>query len=175
MTLTLYASPTPDLSSASTATLLTVPYSRFVLGGKKSKILKLTFTYPSVDTPTAEYLVALLTTPGVAAAPAEAVTGKPVQVGPPLVAFSPVFSGKKATVNPGHPASATVIVQNIGNISADGTLGVNLYASTDELFDASDSLLISSPARKIHLCRVNRLPFTSDSKPRRANPAAPIS
>ena len=55
------------------------------------------------------------------------------------------------TVSPGKGSSVIIDIENVGNVTADGTLNLSLYASTTGLIDASSTLLASISNKKIKL------------------------
>ena len=52
---------------------------------------------------------------------------------------------------PGKNGTATLVITNTGNVTASGTLDLNLVASTDGLVDATDIALAPIPSRKIKI------------------------
>jgi hypothetical protein len=62
-----------------------------------------------------------------------------------------------------------VRVTNAGNIAANGSVTIKLYASSDGALDATDPILVTIPAKSIHLkpgkSKTFRVRFTALSDP----------
>ncbi len=144
------SSETSISDSANATTLNTIPVPALVVGAHGSRTVKVPFTFPVVGSAGAYFLSASVTTTGVNTAPADAVTAAAVTIAPPFVELVPTFAGNRLVhVKPGAAGSASVVVQNAGNILASGTISINLYESTDQTLDGSDTLMQTTPARPL--------------------------
>ena len=119
-------------------------------GGSKNVTVR--FTRPD-GLATGDYdYIAAATADGTNTAAAEAVTAAPVAIEAPVVDLSTAFADEQPIhVNPGRPSRALVTVTNDGNVTAAGTLGLTLYASSDATLDAGDTVLTELPTKKVHL------------------------
>lgn len=152
----LYAGTSSDTDSASLAqdTLVTEStVSNLVLGAGRSKGMTLKFDYPTSLASGAYFLVASINEMGLTVAPAVATSPGTVQVNAAHVDLAASFAASQPVlVNPGRTTSVVVTIQNVGNIPAVGTLGVNLYASTSGTLDtATDPLLTGLAGRTVHI------------------------
>jgi len=85
-------------------------------------------------------------------APAVAVSTSPVAIAAPHVDLSTTFAnGSTIRINPGGLTTAAVTIRNEGNVTATGTLGLNLYASANSTLDIADTLLATLPLRRVRL------------------------
>ena len=83
--------------------------------------------------------------------PAETATASPMTIAPAHVDLSATFGDAPIRVDPGRNASATVAIQNLGNVPASGPLDLGVYASSDTQYDVLDQLLARFPAHAINL------------------------
>lgn len=152
VSIALYNSAPDDLASQSTPIVtMTLPHLILRTGGSKTE--KLTFAYPTVSTAGAYYLIGSVSTSQANTAPAEVITTGTVTISPPFVELSPTFTGGATVlVNPGKNSNASVLIKNIGNLPAVGSLSLDLYDSIDQTLDTSTDLLLdTTPTRTIKL------------------------
>jgi subtilase family serine protease len=150
VSITLYASTTSALSSDAT-TIITMGIPDLSLNGDKSKVEKIEFDYPTTLSGS-YYLIASVTVSDTDTAAATAVTSKTVAIAEPTVDLGVEFSKNKLVkVKPGKNDTATLVITNTGNVTASGTLSLNLVASTDGLLDTLDLALASIANRKIKI------------------------
>jgi hypothetical protein len=152
----LYAGASSGTDSASLAqdTLVTESsVSNLVLGAGRSKGVTLRYEYPTSLASGAYFLVASINEMGLTVAPAVATSPATVQVNAAQVDLAASFAASQPVlVNPGRTTSVFVTIQNLGNVAAVGTLGVNLYASTSGTLDtATDPLLTGLAGRTVHI------------------------
>ena len=60
---------------------------------------------------------------------------------PPAVDLAVALDGLTRPLSPGRSVSTPVRITNVGNASADGTVGFDLFLSSDEVLDGGDILL----------------------------------
>ena len=119
-----------DSSDPNPITTLSLPAMR--LGSGRSKVVNLKFAYPTNLAANDYNLIASLATPSIAAdAPATAYSPATVNIGPPLVKLVPQFGGASVlSIKSTGLTTASLLIKNIGNIAAAGTLSFDLYDST---------------------------------------------
>ncbi len=105
------------------------------------------FKYPVLPTGTYYVLTRVNSSKGesVVASSPFAIT-KPY-VNDVIVAITP----QTVVPNFGQPGSASVIVQNTGTALDTGATGIELFLSTDQTLDASDTIVATVPAKHLHL------------------------
>jgi uncharacterized membrane protein len=140
------ASVSADDASVATASL---PQVSFQPGG--SKRLKVKLSFPTTLPNGAYYFVAQVAATQSETVPAETATVSPLQIAPAHADLAATFGDVPIRVDPGRDASATVILQNLGNVTATGALDLGVYASTDANYDVLDQLLASVPTRTLNL------------------------
>jgi hypothetical protein len=151
ITVTLYVSTDTAVSSDDTA-VTTLTLSNVTLRAGASKVVKLKFSYPTGVADGGYYFVASVDATATSTTPAQAATSATVAIAAPTVDLSTTFAGSQGVlVTPGKGADATVTIQNLGNVTAIGTVTISLYASTSTTLDASAQFLTSIPLRTIHL------------------------
>jgi hypothetical protein len=163
VTVDLYASTDAALS-ADDAKVGTLTLDNLRLGAGKARAVKLAFTYPSGLAGGTYHLIASASVPTTNTAAAVSVAPSAVAVAPATVDLSTAFSRTAISVRPGSADTATVVVRNVGNVTATGALSLNLYASTDATLDAtldaSDVLLAALADRKVNLKPGQAVKFT---------------
>jgi subtilase family serine protease len=151
VTVTLYASADGSVS-ADDATLVTLELPKLKLAAGKSKVVKLSFTYPT-SLPGGSYqLIAVADATNTGTATASGVAPSAVAVTPAILDLAAAFNTDAAiSVKPGHNETAVITLTNTGNVAAVGTVDLNLLASLDSVLDASDVILGSLTGRAINL------------------------
>jgi subtilase family serine protease len=147
---TVYASSDSTLSTADAAAS-TVSIPRLTLASGASKVVKIRFTLPSDLAPGSYELIASVTADDTATAPANAVSPSAVSVSPGSVDLAVTYPGTSVLVHPGKGATAVITLENIGNLSAVGTVTLSLYASADQTLGSSDVLLATLPNVKVNI------------------------
>jgi subtilase family serine protease len=151
VSITLYASTDQTLTSDDTQ-ITTVTLTKVNLRAGGSRTVNVKFDYPTTLSDGSYYLIASIDETGTNTAPADAVTETPANVAAANVDLSTTFnSTQPITVNPGHNDTAVITIQNVGNVTASGTVDLSLYASTDGAIDSSSELLTSIPTHTIHV------------------------
>lgn len=156
VSVTLYTSSNDDTDSASLAadtTVTTETFSNINLGVKRSETVRVKFDYPDSVASGAYFLIASLEEMGLNTANAVSTTESTVQIDAPMVDLATAFAAAQPVlVNPGKNASTVVTIQNLGNVTAAGTVDLSLYASADQTLDTStDTLLTAVSGRAIRL------------------------
>jgi hypothetical protein len=147
----LYASTT-GTATASDTLLTTVSLSNVTLHSGASKILKLKFNYPSTAADGNYFITAAITATGTNTAAADVSSATKVAISQAKVDLATTFAtGTPISVTPGKGEDVLVNVQNVGNVTASGTVDLKLYASADGVIDSGDQLLFSLPGRPINL------------------------
>jgi len=151
VTVTLYASSDATVSADDAAvTTLTLP--KLNLRGLASRMLRLKVTLPDDVADGAYEFIASADATSTGTAPALATTNDPVTIESAKVDLATTFADAgPIAITSGRPATALVTIENSGNVPATGTLGLTLYGSADETLDATDAILTSLPARRIHI------------------------
>lgn len=128
-------------------------FSNVDLGVGRSKVVTVKYNYPTSLASGAYFLVASLQEMGLNVAPAATSSPATVQVSAAEVDLAASFAASQPlVVKTGRMTSAVVIIQNLGNVTAVGTLGVNLYESRDgTLNTATDALMTGIAGRSIHI------------------------
>jgi hypothetical protein len=151
VTVTLYASSDATVS-ADDAVVTTLTLPKLNLRGLASRVLRLKVTLPDNVADGAYEFIASADATGTNTAPALATTNDPVTIESAKVDLATTFADVgPVTITPGRPATALVTIENSGNVPASGTLGLTLYGSADETLDATDAIVTSLPARRIHI------------------------
>jgi hypothetical protein len=149
VTITLDASTDTSLSSDDTS-ITTITLANLTLASGASKTLRLHFSYPTGLADQQYYVIASTTAVGTGTAAAETITATPVEIVPATVDFAVSFpASQPILVTPGQNSSVLVTVKNVGNSTAIGMLGLNLYASVSGLLDSAAQLLVAIPSRKV--------------------------
>ena len=117
----------------------------------KAKTAKLKFAFPS-DLPDGNYEILAEAHAGGGTSVTEASSG--LAIGAAKVDLSAVFADGQviAVDGAGAQEAVTVTILNGGNVPADGTVDVKLYASTDDSGDVDNAQLLATvPAKKLKL------------------------
>ena len=151
LSIKLYASTDNSVSSDDTLiTTLTLTKVRLRAGG--SKTVRVKFDYPTGLNDNQYFVVASIDASGTNTEPAQAATPKTVEIAPETVDLATSFGDlQSVAVVPGKENTVAVTIQNLGNVTASGTIILNLYASASGLLDGSQMLLATVPARKLDL------------------------
>lgn len=131
LTVTIYASADNTVSGDDRA-IATLSYDAFKLLAFTAKNAKLKFTYPA-DLSGSFFLIAQSDATATGTTPAANATAAMVVIVPPMVDLSATFAKSPVRFIPGRTNSDTLLIQNLGNVAASGTLSVNLDASFDEI------------------------------------------
>ena len=150
--ITLFASGDTILSPNDTQ-LSSPTYPKLTLNAKASKIVTLKFTYPAGLIPGSYDLIANVNGTAVSdTSSTNSISPSKVSIEPATVDLATTFSsGQAISVSAGKSENASITITNDGNVSATGTLGLNLYASTDQTLDVSDQLLASITSHRINI------------------------
>ena len=151
VTVKVYLSTDGSATSGDTLlTSLTIPALN--LKGRGSKIIHLTFKYPASVSTGDYFLTAAVSATRTNTADATTATPKAIAIGQPHVDLAAGFSnGPVIMVTPGAANTALITVENVGNVTANGTVGISLYDSVNNTLDSSAVLLATMPSRKIVL------------------------
>ena len=136
------------------------PIATFSLGKIKlkpdaSKVLSASFVYPS-SLPTGTYfLLASVDSTNVIAESNEAnnisATSTAIRIGRAAADLAGQF-GPLATIPlAGQAFSLPLVIDNLGNIAANGPIDVDLFASADQTLDAADQALAANLKFRIHI------------------------
>jgi subtilase family serine protease len=152
----LYAgtsSATDSTSIANDTHITQSAFSNLQVGAGKSKVVTLKYDYPTSLSSGAYFLLASLDEMGITVAPAVTTSPTTVQINAAQVDLAASFAASQPVLaKQGRMTSVVVTIQNLGNVAAIGTLGVNLYASTDGTLDmATDRLLTGLAGRAVHI------------------------
>lgn len=147
----IYASSDGTMSSDDMLVgTVTVKSLKLGIGG--TKVITLKLTYSSSLPEGSYYMVAAATATSTNTAAAQVASKAPVSVTPPTVDLATMFSSTTPiTVTPGRSSVASVTITNTGDVTAKGTFGLSLYASTDQTLDVGDELLAALTGRKLNL------------------------
>lgn len=149
LTITLYVSTDAAVSSDDVvATTVTIPHLSLRFGASKTLTIK--FTYPAA--PVGSYdLIASIDATGTAMPPAVVVAPAPVTLVEGSDDLATTFASGVPVLMPGERSTVLVTITNKGNVTANGTLTLKLFASGDATLDASDALLATVPIRRLRL------------------------
>lgn len=81
----------------------------------------------------------------------QTAVGPVFEVPPPTADLALTFGSRPALLRPGRPASVTLLLKNLGNAAAAGTVDLSLYTSTDRVLDPSDVTLVAITGYPINL------------------------
>jgi uncharacterized membrane protein len=147
---TVYASSDASVSSED-AVVSTTYLQQASFRAGASRRLKMNLTFPN-SLPDGDYfLVVQVTATNTKTVPAETATPAPMTIAPAHADLAANFGDAPIRVSPGHDASATVTIQNLGNVTATGPLDLGIYASSDSKYDTLDELLARMPTRTLNL------------------------
>jgi hypothetical protein len=150
VTITLYLSTDAALSTDDTALPpITLPKVNIRAGA--AKISNLRFDYPGGAMAGQYYIIASISASTTAAA-AEAVSATAVALSPASVDLATAFKNDSPiVVNSTRGNSVTITLTNDGNVTAIGTIALQLYASDNTLVDSTAEALGKLLTRTIHL------------------------
>ena len=95
---------------------------------------------PEGITPGNYYVVAEVTDP--AGGAATAISATTIAVAAPQIDLSGSFKQPPTSARSGHPLSATIVVNNVGNVAAAGVLPIAVYVSGDGTLDGTSTGLV---------------------------------
>jgi hypothetical protein len=141
ITVSLYATTDGTISS-SDSSFDTVSIARVNIAQGASRTIVVHFKYPSDVAAGSYVLAASVAATATDTNPSEAAAPAAVTIETPTVDLSTSFDRDTAILaKPGESRTISITITNKGNVTADGQLTLNLYASTDGTLDASDELL----------------------------------
>jgi subtilase family serine protease len=150
VTVTVYASTDGAFSSEDVA-VGTARISGVKLNPGSTREIKVRYAIPTDLVGSFTLITAVEPAIGTYSA-ARTVTPSAIVVAAQAVDLSTAFKDNAAIrVRPGRGGSATLIVTNLGNVTANGTISVNLYASASGSIDGNSVLLKTVTAKKIKL------------------------
>jgi subtilase family serine protease len=158
--ITIYASTDGTLSSNDTV-VTTLTIKSLSVGELGNKQYKLKFDYPTTLVTGSYDLIAIATATDTDTEPSTAVSATPVTITAPDVQLSASFGTQTAvTVKPGKSTSVVVTIDNLGNVTAVGSLDLSLYASANGLIDTNSTLLNSLSKKKIKIAAGKSIKLT---------------
>lgn len=159
LVITLYASTDVALSSDDVV-IGTLTLSKLKLGAGGEKTVKVKYNLPAT-LPTGSYTaIASLAATGTSTNPTQTISPSTISVEPATVDLSTAFANvPPITVTPGRKGSATITVENLGNVAAIGSISLSLFASDTAVVDSTATLLRAVITRTIHLKPNHTLTF----------------
>jgi uncharacterized membrane protein len=151
VTINAFVSTQSTLDAGATGLVtLTLPKITLKAGGTAVETLK--FKYPK-NVPDGTYFFLTATnTIGTSTTPNISIASAPVNIARPAVDLASYFAGGlPVKVTPGKSATASITVQNLGNVNAVGSYSLALYDSSNTFLDGSANLLTSLNAKRISL------------------------
>jgi hypothetical protein len=152
VTITLSLS-TDTTASEEDPVLLTLPIPELKLdvGGMKS--VKLKFTYGNDSLAPGTYnTLALIGVTGSSDTPYVAIGAATTTVAAPVANLSATFGGLPSiNLTSGKKSTVVVMLTNTGNVTAQGTLNLNLFASAAQIQDVNDALLAAIAGKSIKI------------------------
>jgi hypothetical protein len=139
LTVTIFAS-TDNAISGDDRAIATLSIDQLKLSAFKAKNAKVTITYPA-DLAGSFFLIAQSNATATGTTPVANATATQVAVTPPTVDLQTTFSKSPIRVTPGRATSTSIVIRNLGNVPAIGTVNVNLDSSFDEIDTPLTSLL----------------------------------
>lgn len=151
VSISVYASTDNSLSGDDTfVQTLSVP--RLNIRGNGSKTVTVKFEYPTSVADGSYYLIASINATSMDTAIAEADANAPVAIAAPQVDLATTFGAADAVlVKPGKDGVASINIQNLGNVTASGTVDLTLYASPSQTVDVNAQRLTAIPTHKINI------------------------
>lgn len=150
VTIDLYAS-TDGVLSAGDTLVGTLTLSRLSLESGADKSVKVNFAYPAGLAGGSYHLIASAATDA-NTANATAATPTTVNVVAQSVDLAATFvTSQPISVTAGQEKSVAIKITNLGNVTAVGMLGVDLYAAPGTTLDQFSQLLATVAARRINL------------------------
>jgi hypothetical protein len=151
VTITLSAS-TSATASTGNPTITVTSLSKVTLKAGAAKTFSVKSQFPTTLTDGSYYLDASITADGTNTAAAEVTTAAPMIISAPRVDLATSFAASGAiTVHPGKGSNAVIDISNLGNVTAAGTIDLQLYASPTGGLDSSSILIGTATARKVNL------------------------
>jgi subtilase family serine protease len=150
LTVTIYASADNVLSSEDRP-IAALSYDTLKLPAFNGKNARLKFTYPADLTPGSYFLIAQSNATATDTTPVANATATQVAVAAPVVDLESTFARAPVRVVSGRTASASLVIRNLGNVLATGTVSVNLFASADAIQDVGDALLTGLSGKVIKI------------------------
>jgi subtilase family serine protease len=140
LSVSLYAVTDGAISSTdSSFDTITIPKVNIASGASTTVMVH--FAYPT-SIPNGSYqLAAAVTAVDTDTAAADAVSSDSVTIDAPVVDLSAKGLRSSLVVSPGHRRLVDLRITNTGNDLASGTYTVNVYSSTDQTLDSSDTLI----------------------------------
>ncbi|MDB5299156.1 MAG: hypothetical protein JWO87_819 [Phycisphaerales bacterium] len=138
--------------SPSDPTIVTLGFPKVSLKPGASRLLKLKFNYPAGLAAGGYHLIASINAVETNTASADAATPAAILIAPPTVDLGVGFAGGALVgVRPGRSTTANLIIENLGNVAASGSLSIDLFASTDPASNPMDQHLATLSNRRIRL------------------------
>ncbi len=143
VTITLYASLDNNVESGD-AVLATMAGKSLKLKAHASQALKMKFALPTSLSSGNYYVVAKVNAPASAtgaALTANTAASRPVAIQSPFVNLTAPALATPAGMHPGSSATVSVTLTNAGNVTASGTVSVELFAAAGATPAAGDASL----------------------------------
>lgn len=148
--ITVYAS-TDNSAAGEDATLGTLAIRKLSLPGGATKMVKVKLSYSSSLSGN-YFLVSSIAASNTDTTPTQVVSAAPVSVLPANVDLKTIFkNGDSVAVTAGKKESVFITVENIGNVTASGSITLSLYSSSDPTVDSTATLLTGGITKKINL------------------------
>lgn len=149
----LFASADAVLDTTDTS-LGSPPATKLKLGRGASKTLSLTANVPSSIADGNYFVLASIDSTNAAAESNEAnnvaASGAPVTIAHSFIDLSGAFAGKlPKAISSGKAAAVSILVGNIGNVAATGSISISLFASADRSHGPADTLITTITGQKI--------------------------
>ena len=142
LSVSLFAITNGTISSTDSS-FETVSLKKVSIGANSSTTVVIHFQYPT-SVPNGSYeIAAAVTATGTDTAAADAVSSDSVKIDAPVVDLSAKALHSSLVVDPGHRRLTRLRITNTGNFTASGQFMLDLYTSTDQTLDASDTLIAS--------------------------------
>jgi hypothetical protein len=149
--ITLSAAASANYSPAD-PTFITIGVPRLSLRAGASKVINLKIHYPASLPGGSYFVIASINAVETNTASAEAAMPAAILIAPPTVDLSASFDkGALVKVNPGRASTANVTIQNLGNVTASGSVSVNLFASADPTGSPMQQLLATLSGKRISI------------------------
>jgi subtilase family serine protease len=141
VTVSLYATTSGTITSSDSA-FATISIAKVNIAQGASKKIVVHFKYPTGLANGSYVIAASVAATATDTSPSQTAAPAAVTIDTPTVDLSTAFDRDTAVLaKPGHRRSIAVTITNKGNVTADGQLTLNLYASADGTLDAGDELL----------------------------------
>jgi subtilase family serine protease len=149
VTVTLYVSTDNSLSSADTS-FATITLPKVNIKSDATKVENIKFEYPSGTAAGSYYVLASVSTVSTDA-PSDAASSSAISLAPASVALSTAFKNDTPIAVTSAEDTVAVTITNDGNVTANGTISLQLYASGDMEIDSTAETLGKALTRTIHL------------------------